>query len=232
MLHKSRGRHRRTGSKTTLIAKATATVAAGAGLQAVALGGTASAASVSTWEQLAQCESSGDWHINTGNGFYGGLQFVQSTWEGYGGLKYAPRADLATKAEQIAIAEKVQASQGWGAWPSCTAEIGLSGSDPGSAPAPTGASSPSSSGGSSHQRDHKSGHDERADRTHRAHQAARADRAGGGVGGSTYTVKPGDTLSAIAASLGGVSWQELYDANRNVIDDANLISPGQQLRVP
>ncbi|MGH3326710.1 MAG: transglycosylase family protein [Streptomycetales bacterium] len=226
MLHNSRGRHRRTGRKTALIAKATATVAAGAGLQAVALGGTASAASVSTWEELANCESSGDWHINSGNGFYGGLQFVQSTWEGYGGLNYAPRADLATKAEQIAIAEKVQASQGWGAWPSCSAEIGLSGSDPGSAPAPTGASSPSSSGGSSHQRTHSGGHDERADR------AARGDRAGGGVGGSTYTVKPGDTLSKIAANLGGVSWQELYEANRNVIDDANLIFPGQQLRLP
>jgi cell wall-associated NlpC family hydrolase len=73
----------------------------------------------SVWDKVAACESSGNWSINTGNGFYGGLQFTQSTWEAYGGLKYAVRADLATKAEQIAVAEKVLTGQGPGAWPNC-----------------------------------------------------------------------------------------------------------------
>jgi hypothetical protein len=71
------------------------------------------------WDAVAMCESGGNWSINTGNGYYGGLQFSQSTWEAYGGLRYAPRADLATKAEQIAIAEKVLDGQGPGAWPTC-----------------------------------------------------------------------------------------------------------------
>lgn len=77
----------------------------------------------SAWDTLAFCESSGDWAINTGNGFYGGVQFKQSTWEAYGGLRYAPRADLATREEQIAIAEVTRASQGWGAWPVCSARV-------------------------------------------------------------------------------------------------------------
>lgn len=81
----------------------------------------------SVWDDLAQCESSGDWHINTGNSFYGGLQFWQPTWEAFGGLKYAARADLATRAQQIAIAEAVLREQGWGAWPVCSKRLGLSG---------------------------------------------------------------------------------------------------------
>lgn len=78
-----------------------------------------------TWDALAQCEATGNWNINTGNGFYGGVQFDQNTWERQGGLKYAPRADLATREEQIAIASKTQQTQGWGAWPSCTSRLGL-----------------------------------------------------------------------------------------------------------
>lgn len=77
------------------------------------------------WDCLAKCESSGDWHINTGNGYYGGLQFWQPTWESFGGLRYARRADLATRDEQITIAKKVQAVQGWGAWPVCARRCGL-----------------------------------------------------------------------------------------------------------
>ncbi|MFJ4757782.1 transglycosylase family protein [Streptomyces sp. NPDC088763] len=79
------------------------------------------------WGCVAQCESGGDWNINTGNGHYGGLQFSQSTWESFGGLKFAPRADLATRDEQITIAIKVVAVQGWGAWPQCSRRYGLSG---------------------------------------------------------------------------------------------------------
>lgn len=79
----------------------------------------------STWDALAQCEATGNWHINTGNGYYGGVQFDQNTWARQGGLQYAPRADLASREEQIAIAEKTRATQGWGAWPSCSSKLGL-----------------------------------------------------------------------------------------------------------
>jgi LysM repeat protein len=71
------------------------------------------------WTGVADCESSGDWSINTGNGYYGGLQFSQATWEGFGGTDFAARADLASPEEQIAIAEKVLVGQGIGAWPTC-----------------------------------------------------------------------------------------------------------------
>jgi uncharacterized protein YabE (DUF348 family) len=76
------------------------------------------------WDALARCESTGNWAINTGNGFYGGVQFDQNTWERQGGLRYAPRADLATREEQIAIAEVTRARQGWGAWPVCSGRVG------------------------------------------------------------------------------------------------------------
>ncbi|MEW1655359.1 transglycosylase family protein [Streptomyces sp. NPDC093707] len=81
------------------------------------------------WGCLAECESSGDWHINTGNSYYGGLQFWQPTWEAYGGLDYARRADLASRDEQIEVAKRVQADQGWGAWPVCARRYGLLGED-------------------------------------------------------------------------------------------------------
>ena len=79
-----------------------------------------------TWDALARCEAGGNWTINTGNGFYGGVQFDQSTWERNGGLRYAARADLATREEQIAIADVTRARQGWGAWPVCSGRLGAS----------------------------------------------------------------------------------------------------------
>ncbi|KUI25190.1 resuscitation-promoting factor [Mycobacterium sp. GA-2829] len=79
-----------------------------------------------TWDALAQCEAGGNWAINTGNGYFGGVQFDQNTWERNGGLRYAPRADLATREEQIAIAEVTRARQGWGAWPTCSGRLGAS----------------------------------------------------------------------------------------------------------
>lgn len=85
----------------------------------------ASAAPDSDWDRLAQCESGGNWAINTGNGFHGGLQFSPSTWNAYGGQQYAQFAYQATREQQIAVAEKVLASQGWGAWPACSASLGL-----------------------------------------------------------------------------------------------------------
>jgi hypothetical protein len=75
------------------------------------------------WDAVAACESGGDWSIDTGNGFYGGLQFTNSTWQAYGGGAYAPQANEASREAQIAIAEKVYAGQGAGAWPVCGANL-------------------------------------------------------------------------------------------------------------
>lgn len=79
----------------------------------------------SVWDTLAQCESTGNWSINTGNGFSGGLQFTDSTWQAFGGGEYASQAWQASREQQIAVAQKVQAAQGWGAWPACTAKLGI-----------------------------------------------------------------------------------------------------------
>ncbi|MDH6108683.1 hypothetical protein P3T36_002396 [Kitasatospora sp. MAP12-15] len=85
-----------------------------------------SAAPASTWDKVAQCESTGNWSINSGNGFYGGLQFTSSTWAAFGGTQFAPQANQATAAQQISVGEKVLAAQGPGAWPICSVKAGLS----------------------------------------------------------------------------------------------------------
>jgi LysM repeat protein len=79
----------------------------------------------SAWDQLAACESGGNWAINTGNGYYGGLQFTAGTWLSNGGGAYAPTANLATREQQIDIASRVQAGRGWAPWPACSARLGL-----------------------------------------------------------------------------------------------------------
>ncbi|WP_300018173.1 transglycosylase family protein [Pseudonocardia sp.] len=114
----------------------------------VALAGTAHAAPISDWDRLAQCESGGNWSINTGNGYYGGLQFSPSTWRAFGGSGMPHQA---SKSEQIAVAERTLAGQGWGAWPACSRKLGLNSAAepnrvrasapvaaPAAAPAPTG----------------------------------------------------------------------------------------------
>ncbi|MFP7366497.1 transglycosylase family protein [Corynebacterium callunae] len=95
------------------------------GTKAASTASAAAVASGSVWDQLAQCESGGNWAINTGNGYSGGLQFNAQTWLAYGGGAYASDAAAASREQQIAIAEKVQAAQGWGAWPACTASMGI-----------------------------------------------------------------------------------------------------------
>jgi hypothetical protein len=77
------------------------------------------------WDRVAHCESGGNWRANTGNGYYGGLQFSLSTWHSYGGAAFAHTADRATRSQQIAIADKVLRSQGWKAWPTCSRKAGL-----------------------------------------------------------------------------------------------------------
>ena len=84
--------------------------------------GGSSTPSGSVWDKLAQCESGGNWSINTGNGYYGGLQFSLSTWRAYGG---SGMPNKASREQQIAIAKKLQADAGWGAWPACSSKLGL-----------------------------------------------------------------------------------------------------------
>lgn len=127
------GRHRKPTSTGRTVAKVAVTGAI-MGSAGVALAGNASAAPDSDWDRLAQCEAGGNWGINTGNGYQGGLQFSPGTWRAHGGGEYAASANQATREQQIAVAEKVLASQGWGAWPSCSARLGLS-----SAPTPRSA---------------------------------------------------------------------------------------------
>ncbi|MFE7563136.1 transglycosylase family protein [Kitasatospora sp. NPDC057500] len=137
MLLVGTGRHRRRTQAEKAIAVAGV---AGVGLAMPILSATgASAAPVSTWDAVAQCESGGNWSINTGNGFYGGLQFTASTWKAFGGTAYAPQANQASKAQQISVAEKVLASQGPGAWPVCSKKAGLT---KGGAPAAVDTSTP------------------------------------------------------------------------------------------
>lgn len=118
------GRHRKQSTTSLSAAKVAAAGAmlGGAGLALAAPA--ASAAPDSQWDQVAACESGGNWSINTGNGYHGGLQFSPSTWASYGGTQFAPTANQASRAQQIAIAEKVLAGQGKGAWPSCGRGLG------------------------------------------------------------------------------------------------------------
>jgi len=126
------GRHSKQNRNLTAKAVAGATAA----LATTALiSPMASAAPDSDWDRLAQCEAGGNWQINTGNGYYGGLQFNAGTWRAYGGNEFAPLPHQATREQQIAVAERTLAKQGWGAWPACSARLGLN-----SAPTPRNAS--------------------------------------------------------------------------------------------
>ncbi|MER5339617.1 transglycosylase family protein [Streptomyces mirabilis] len=217
-----RGRHRR--YQPNRINRASLTVTAGGAGMALPLIGTgvAHAADVDTWNKVAACESTDNWSINTGNGYYGGLQFTQSTWEAYGGQAYAPRADQATKDQQIAIAEKVLKGQGPGAWPVCSVRAGLTrgGDTPDITPA---AERTGTRSGTSPQTTKRSVRDVQP-------QTTPQSRAGTA---EMYTVVHGDTLSGIAGSRhvqGG--WQRLYDANRSTVgSDPDLILPGQRLNL-
>jgi LysM repeat protein len=226
-----RGRHRR--YQPNRINRASLTVTAGGAgiaLPLVAAGG-AHAADVSTWNKVAACESSGNWHINTGNGYYGGLQFTQSTWAAYGGTAYAGRADLASKDQQIAVAEKVLDGQGSGAWPVCSGRAGLSRGGGTSDVHPDGAGTRpvtqaktqagTRAGGAAKSSSRTSAKDVQPQHT----PQSRAGKA------EMYTVVHGDTLSGIADDqhvTGG--WQRLYSANRATVgSDPDLIVPGQRL---
>ncbi|CAM5304867.1 transglycosylase family protein [Streptomyces atroolivaceus] len=228
------GRHRR--YQPSRINRASlAVTAGGAGIALPLLtAGSAGAASTDVWEKVAACESTGDWNINTGNGHYGGLQFTRSTWAAYGGTAYAARADLATKDQQIAVAEKVLDGQGPGAWPTCSVRAGLKqGGD-----APDLAPKPERQVAAQTEQD-KASQSGPSQRKTPGPSQRKTDDAGAAKASPTavpgqresYTVARGDSLSGIASServQGG--WQQLYTANRAVVgSDPDLILPGQKL---
>ncbi|MFE3472923.1 transglycosylase family protein [Streptomyces bacillaris] len=215
------GRHRR--YQPSRINRASLTVTAGGAGIALPLitAASAGAASGEVWEKVAACESSGNWAVNTGNGHYGGLQFSGSTWAAFGGTEYAPRADLATREQQIAVAERVLEGQGPGAWPTCSVKAGLT--QGGDAPDTT----PQSAGSRPVQ---AAAPQSAPPRKPRALPAAATPTHVPGKRDS-YTVAGGDSLSGIADAQrvrGG--WQKLYAANRAVVgDNPDLIFPGQRL---
>ncbi|MEU6969122.1 transglycosylase family protein [Kitasatospora aureofaciens] len=257
MLLVGSGRHRRRTQAEKAIAVAGV---AGVGLALPLLTATgASAAPASAWDSVAQCESGGDWGINTGNGFYGGLQFTSSTWKAYGGTAYAAQANQASRAQQISVAEKVLASQGPGAWPVCSVKAGLS---KGGAPAAVDTSSdtraqkqqaapkqqapkqqaqkaapkPVQQYAPKHAAPKKAEQpvEQPAQQYTPKHAAPRAAQpAPAAQTGHDYTVRSGDTLSGIAAAQGvSGGWQALYDGNRGTVGgDPNLIAPGQVLHL-
>jgi hypothetical protein len=195
-----RGRHRAPSTTGRAIAR-TAIAGAVAGAPLVIAVPAAQAATDATWDRVAQCESGGRWDINTGNGYHGGLQFSPRTWTAFGGGEFAPVAYQATRAEQIVVAERVLAKQGWNAWPVCSRKAGARGEtatqrDAPAAPAPAQA------------------------------VALRAPVATDGA----YVVKSGDTLSSIAAAnnvAGG--WQALVQKNPALAGNPDAIFPGQRL---
>ncbi|MFL6130002.1 MAG: transglycosylase family protein [Mycobacteriales bacterium] len=219
MSTRTTGRHRAPSTASKIRRRAT-TVAAAAGVAAVTpllAAGPAHADSVN-WDAIAQCESGGNWSTSTGNGYYGGLQFSQGTWLAYGGGQYAPTANLASRSQQIAVAERTLAGQGIGAWPVCGKRAGSA---------------------ASYQPQRETRTAQRATRSERRSTPARQQRTSTtrverstapATGGKTYVVRSGDTLSKIAAAHrvdGG--WKAIYAANRSVVENPNLIFPGERL---
>ncbi|MFJ1774205.1 transglycosylase family protein [[Kitasatospora] papulosa] len=229
MLLSSKGKHRRPSKAVRIATLAGVT---GAAVAVPLMGATgASAASVATWDAVAQCESGGNWSINTGNGYYGGLQFSQSSWAAAGGTQYAARADLATKGQQIAAAEKLLDLQGPGAW-SCAGVGGLTndGVDPGvdTGSAKNGDTDPQAA--PERKAEQPTTRSEKRTAPEKTVTTPTGQKVEKGDG--EYKVKAGDTLSKIADAekvKGG--WEKLFKLNDDIVDDANLIFPGQQLHL-
>jgi nucleoid-associated protein YgaU len=191
-------------SRTSALRRGAVVLTGAAAVSLGLLATPASAAGPNDWDAVARCESSGNWAINTGNGYYGGLQFSQSTWEAFGGAAYASRADLASKAEQIAVAERTLDRQGPGAWPTCGRALDRSAPVAGSAPAPAPAPAP-----------------------------AAAPASAPAPEGATYTVRSGDTLGRIAQRHGVEGgWRALYAANDERLSSPHRIFVGQVLHLP
>ena len=204
----------------------------------------ANAVPVSTWDAIAQCESGGNWAINTGNGYYGGVQFAGQTWAGFGGNEFAPTANQATKEQQIVIAERVLASQGWGAWPSCSAKLGLTNvsgytadhqnsvtvqstevSEVESTP-----TTPEEAPVTVETHDSESSTDDASSNPAEANVDVSAVE--GEIASTTYVVKAGDTLSEIAYAHGFSNWDKVLEANKDLVQDEDVIEIGWELTIP
>jgi phage tail protein X len=205
-----RGRHRAPSTTGRTLAR---TAIAGAVISAPAIAAPAASADTggTVWDKLAQCESTGNWNINTGNGFSGGLQFTPSTWRSFGGAGLAHRA---TREQQITVAQRVLAEQGWGAWPACSRKLGLHGTPPPLKAAPQAKPSTSVN-----------------DAVHDAIEDS-AKPAASAQAGDKIQVAAGDTLSRLAAAhhvTGG--WKALKDANPGLTDPHRL-KVGMQIVMP
>ena len=237
--------------KNTSIRRTAAALAIGGVAAATMSMPAANAVDGATWDALAQCESGGNWSINTGNGFYGGLQFTQQSWNGVG-MSGSPAN--ATRAQQIEAGERLLAIQGWGAWPACSAKLGLYGKT-GAAPTYTEPTT-TVAAQSQTQQTYTAPAAQAAPAAVEAPAAAPAAQAApaaveapavapaveapaaapvaapkAAVG--TYTVVPGDSLSLIASKLGVAGgYQAIAAANTDIIYNVDLIFPGQVLNIP
>ncbi|MEV7910603.1 transglycosylase family protein [Streptomyces griseus] len=233
MLLNSKGKHRRPSKATRIATLAGVT---GAAVAVPLMGATnASAASVETWDAVAQCESGGNWSINTGNGYYGGLQFSQSSWAAAGGTQYASRADLASKDQQIATAEKLLDLQGPGAW-ACAGAGGLTndGVDPGVNTGSGQSESKPEQAQPERQAEQPTTRSEQREAPKAESEKTVTTPTGEKVkkGDGEYKVKAGDTLSKIAEKEGVKGgWSKLFKLNDDIVEDADLIFPGQQLHL-
>ncbi len=198
---------------TTFVSLVAATaLSAGVGLATAA----PAQAAGTVWDRVAQCESGGNWSINTGNGYHGGLQFSRSTWLAYGGGQYAPTANKASKAQQIAIAKKTLKGQGPGAWPVCSKRAGLTRSN--------GAAAFAGSTGTK-------AVTVKASSTKKAATKKATVKPSSTKGARYVTVKSGDTLAKIAKRSGAGSWQKVWQLNKSTIKNPNMIKIGQKVRV-
>ena len=231
--------------KNTSIRRTAAALAIGGVAAATMSMPAANAVDGATWDALAQCESGGNWSINTGNGFYGGLQFTQQSWNGVG-MSGSPAN--ATRAQQIEAGERLLAIQGWGAWPACSAKLGLYGKT-GAAPtyteptttvaaqsqtqqtytAPAAQAAPAAAPAAPAAAPAAPA----AQAAPAAVEAPAAPAAAPKAAAGTYTVVPGDSLSLIAAKLGVAGgYQAIAAANTDIIYNVDLIFPGQVLTIP
>ena len=187
------------------------------------LAGTANAASDDVWDQIAKCESGGRWNTNTGNGFVGGLQFSPSTWRAYGGSGSAAGA---SREQQIAVAEKVLAAQGWGAWPTCSRKVGARGG-----PTPrTVTTSQGTTATRNTQTQVKPASPAAPAPAPTAQTTPAVPNPSLTKPGANYTAVPGDSLSKIAQEKnipGG--WQAIYQRNQDVLHNPSQLRVGQQL---
>ena len=233
--------------KNTSIRRTAAALAIGGVAAATMSMPAANAVDGATWDALAQCESGGNWSINTGNGFYGGLQFTQQSWNGVG-MSGSPAT--ATRAQQIEAGERLLAIQGWGAWPACSAKLGLYGKT-GAAPTYTEPTT-TVAAQSQTQQTYTAPAAQAAPAAPAAQAApaaveapaaapaapaveapAAAPAAAPKAAAGTYTVVPGDSLSLIAAKLGVAGgYQAIAAANTDIIYNVDLIFPGQVLTIP